>query len=159
MYALLESRLEPGFRCGLSQPGHLPDIALCLNQATAAADISGGSGRMEKFVDIAILNLALNTHNRDLELLTHRLAPLTAYDAENPGEVGLVATLCAFLRESGYVERAAADLAIHRHTMRNRLAKIGELTGLNLDNADIRTELWLAMRARELLEIRRGAKS
>jgi purine catabolism regulator len=37
--------------------------------------------------------------------------------------------------------------------MRNRIAKIGQMTGQELDNADTRAQLLLAIRARELLRI------
>jgi purine catabolism regulator len=61
--------------------------------------------------------------------------------------------LCAFLRHNGHMESAAGELAIHRHTMRTRLRKIRDLMECDLDDADIRAELWLAIRARQRLAI------
>ena len=46
------------------------------------------------------------------------------------------------------------ELDVHRHTMRNRLARIGALIGADLHSADTRAELWLAIKARELLALR-----
>ena len=39
---------------------------------------------------------------------------------------------------------AAGELGIHRHTMRNRIRRIGELLDGDLDSADTRAQLWLA---------------
>ena len=62
-----------------------------------------------------------------------------------------MSTLTAFLEYNGHTETAAAALGVHRHTLRNRLVKIAELTGLELDSAHVRAELWVALQARELL--------
>lgn len=67
----------------------------------------------------------------------------------------LIATLTAFLRYNGQVEAAAADLDVHRHTLRNRLRRIMALLGDDLESADMRTQLWLAVKADRLLGERR----
>jgi purine catabolism regulator len=43
--------------------------------------------------------------------------------------------------------------------MRNRLARIGELVGRDLHSADSRAELWVAIRARELLALNTSRSS
>ena len=78
------------------------------------------------------------------------LGALDVYDAAHPAS-SLVATLTAFLDHNGQTEVAAATLGFHRHTMRNRLNKVVELTGRDIDSAHVRAELWIAVKARELL--------
>ncbi len=79
------------------------------------------------------------------------LGALDVYDATHPASSSLVATLTALLEHNGQTEVAAATLGIHRHTMRNRLNKVVELTGRDINSAHVRAELWIAVKARELL--------
>lgn len=78
------------------------------------------------------------------------LRPLDEYDREQGGE--LVPSLRAFLQHNARWETAAAELYVHRHTLRYRMRKVEELTGRDLSSSFDRMEFWLALRARELLE-------
>ena len=46
------------------------------------------------------------------------------------------------------MDTAAADLGVHRHTLRYRMKRVEEALGRSLDDADLRAELWLALRVR-----------
>jgi purine catabolism regulator len=76
------------------------------------------------------------------------LAPLDEYDDAHQG--GLRASLRAFLTHNARWEAAAAELFVHRHTLRYRMRKVEELTGRDLGSAHDRVEFWLALRARDL---------
>ena len=58
----------------------------------------------------------------------------------------LVESLAAWLARHGQWDAAAADLGVHRHTLRYRMQRVEELLGRSLDDADLRAELWLALR-------------
>ena len=60
----------------------------------------------------------------------------------------LVASLAAWLARHGQWDTAAADLGVHRHTLRYRMRRVEELLGRSLDDPDLRAELWLALRFR-----------
>jgi len=60
-------------------------------------------------------------------------------------------SLQAFLERNARWEAAAAELFVHRHTLRYRMRKVEELTGRDLTSARDRMELFLALRARDLL--------
>jgi PucR family transcriptional regulator, purine catabolism regulatory protein len=60
-------------------------------------------------------------------------------------EQDLVRTLTAYLDHEGSWERASRALGVHRHTLRNRVAKIEALTGLPLDVPGNRLVLSLAL--------------
>jgi PucR-like helix-turn-helix protein/diguanylate cyclase with GGDEF domain len=77
------------------------------------------------------------------------LTPLDAYDRESRGE--LIRSLQAFLQHNARWETAAAQLYVHRHTLRYRMRKVEELSGRDLSNSFDRMEFWLALRARDLL--------
>lgn len=73
------------------------------------------------------------------------LRPLRDHDAHARGD--LVASLQAWLSRHGQWDAAAADLGVHRHTLRYRIRRIEEILGRSLDDPDVRMELWLALKA------------
>jgi PucR family transcriptional regulator, purine catabolism regulatory protein len=77
------------------------------------------------------------------------LGPLDAYDGANGGD--LRSSLVAFLENNARWETAAAQLYVHRHTLRYRMRKVEELTGRDLASSFDRMEFWLALRGRQLL--------
>jgi purine catabolism regulator len=103
------------------------------------------------FADLGTYRLLLSMADPDAlrAFADSLLAPLDAYDAENGGE--LQASLRAFLQHNARWETAAADLYVHRHTLRYRMRKVEELTRRDLASSFDRMEFWLALRARELL--------
>jgi PucR family transcriptional regulator, purine catabolism regulatory protein len=73
------------------------------------------------------------------------LRPLHEHDATGRGD--LVASLRAWLARHGQWDAAAADLGVHRHTLRYRMRRVEEILGRSLDDPDARMELWLALKA------------
>ena len=145
----LGAQLERQLGGGQSSPASLGDLDFGLNQARAAA-MANADGRFGEFDHFDVLGVLLGIRDRgELELLAHSLNPLDSDAADRT----LLDTLEAFLSCNGQVETAATKLNIHRHTMRNRLRRIGELTGCDLQSADTRAAMWLAIKARELLAV------
>ena len=72
------------------------------------------------------------------------LRPLYEHDATGRGD--LVASLRAWLSRHGQWDAAAADLGVHRHTLRYRMRRVEEILGRSLDDPDVRRELWLALK-------------
>ncbi|MGY3204350.1 PucR family transcriptional regulator [Streptomyces sp. TE5632] len=73
------------------------------------------------------------------------LRPLYEHDATGRGD--LVASVRAWLSRHGQWDAAAADLGVHRHTLRYRMRRVEEILGRSLDDPDVRMELWLALKA------------
>ncbi|GLF99041.1 PucR family transcriptional regulator [Streptomyces yaizuensis] len=73
------------------------------------------------------------------------LRDLYAHDATGRGD--LVASLRAWLSRHGQWDAAAADLGVHRHTLRYRMRRVEEILGRSLDDPDVRMELWLALKS------------
>ena len=63
----------------------------------------------------------------------------------------MLRSLEAYIERNGHWERAAGDCYCHRHTLRYRIKRIEDLTGRDLSRANDRVEMWLALRARELI--------
>lgn len=68
------------------------------------------------------------------------LAPLA-------GSPPLLTTLHNWLSLHGSWDRTANALGIHRNTVRQRISRIATLLDTDLDDADVRMELWFALRA------------
>ena len=66
---------------------------------------------------------------------------MAAHDAQHNTE--LLATLRAFLVGNANLATAAAELGVHRHTVRARLDKVENLCGVDLGNPVTRAELLL----------------
>ncbi|WP_037913778.1 PucR family transcriptional regulator [Actinacidiphila yeochonensis] len=75
------------------------------------------------------------------------LRPLREHDQTARGD--LVASLTAWLSRHGQWDAAAADLGVHRHTLRYRMRRVEEILGRSLDDPDVRMELWLALKTEE----------
>src|SRR3954454_6150345 len=77
------------------------------------------------------------------------VAPLFGYDEQY--ETELVRTLETFLDEDANVARTAERLFTHRHTIRYRLERVRELTGLDVSATDGRERLGLGLKAMRVL--------
>ncbi|GAB3058268.1 PucR family transcriptional regulator [Intrasporangium mesophilum] len=77
---------------------------------------------------------------------------LAALRERDEREGALLRTLEVFLDNNGSWETAARALGIHRHTLRNRITRIEQLTGLGLDVAQHRVVLALALATRDSAE-------
>ncbi|MGH1564538.1 PucR family transcriptional regulator [Mumia sp. DW29H23] len=74
------------------------------------------------------------------------LAPLLEGGSER--DRVLLESLEVYLRHNGSWETASRALGVHRHTLRNRMARVEELTGARLDVAEDRVALLLGLLAR-----------
>ena len=77
--------------------------------------------------------------------------PLVAYDDQY--ETDLLQTVEAFLDADGNVAGTAQRLFTHRHTIRYRLERVRELTGLDVGSTDGREKLSLGLKAMRVLGI------
>jgi len=123
--------------------------ARCALEATSLAD--GDAPEVASHHDLGAFTLLLSLQDEDaLRLYSDGLLePIERTEGEYGGE--LLRSLEAYIEHNGNWERAARDLYCHRHTLRYRIRKIEELTGRDLSRATDRIELWLALRARELV--------
>jgi PucR family transcriptional regulator, purine catabolism regulatory protein len=64
----------------------------------------------------------------------------------------LVESVRAFIEAGGRWEQGAEKLGVHRHTLRYRVRQAEELLGRDLSEAEDRLEIWLALKAMEILE-------
>jgi hypothetical protein len=106
-----------------------------------------GGARVARLADVQLDSLLL--HVSDAVLADHALDPgpiavLRAYDAEHQSQ--LVETLRAYLDAMGNVKTAAQVLRLHPNTMRYRLQRLCEISGVDLDDPDTRLATALLLR-------------
>lgn len=147
----LGSRVNASVRAGFSSRVPVGEIARGLREARYALQVC----RLEQwdaagFGDLGTYRLLLSMADPDAlrAFADSLLAPLDAYDHDHGGE--LIPSLRSFLEHNARWETAAAELFVHRHTLRYRMRKVEELTGRKLSSSFDRMEFWLALRAREL---------
>lgn len=88
------------------------------------------------------------------DLVRRWLGSLLDYDAQNGTQ--LVATIAAYLECGGNYSQTAATLFVHRNTLKYRLRRIREVSGLDLGSPDARFNLQLATRAWRTLAVLRA---
>lgn len=81
---------------------------------------------------------------RLLALVGPKLAPLLVDRRSEE----LLRSLEAFLQHNGSWETASRAVGVHRHTLRNRMAEVQRLTGMDLEVAEDRVVLFLALMTR-----------
>jgi sugar diacid utilization regulator len=141
------SRCRMGVGDPCPQPSALPHslrearLALRLQKASASA------ARTSVYADLDVLRmLAAVDDLSDVASFVHKwLGPLAAYDERKHTE--LVKTLTQYLQHGGGYEATSRALSVHRSTLKYRLQRIRELTGLDLSDPEIHFNLQLATRA------------
>ncbi|MGW0844086.1 PucR family transcriptional regulator [Streptomyces sp. NPDC002787] len=132
---------------GLSAPAGPIAAAAAYKQAEQALSVARRRGRClvehEELAAGSVLPLLGDDAVR--AFADSLLRPLCEHDATGRGD--LVASLRAWLSRHGQWDAAAADLGVHRHTLRYRMRRVEEILGRSLDDADVRMELWLALKA------------
>ncbi|MEC3980644.1 PucR family transcriptional regulator [Amycolatopsis sp. H20-H5] len=134
-----------GAYAGVSDPVSIVDFETGRRQAEQAA-LAAKTGR------VPLVRFAEHAGHGLLELVApgaaqafadSLLAPLREHDESGRGD--LVDSLRVWLEHHGHWDLAAARLGVHRHTLRNRITRVEELTGRSLDSPGVRAELWLAL--------------
>ncbi|RII09626.1 Purine catabolism regulatory protein [Streptomyces sp. YIM 130001] len=131
---------------GLSAPAGPIAAASAYKQAEQALSVARRRGRTlvehEELASGSVVPLLADDAVRAFADGT--LRALHEHDATGRGD--LVASLRAWLSRHGQWDAAAADLGVHRHTLRYRMRRVEEILGRSLDDPDTRMELWLALK-------------
>ncbi len=142
---------------GISRPAQgLQSLRDAYREAKDAVSIALELGDREKstfYGDLKLYQLLLALKDRSLPHLKrfhHEiLGPLIEHD--NRKQSDLIRTLEGFFRANGNLAKAAENLDVHRNTLVYRLERIAELTDLDLDDADNRLILHLALKIERVL--------
>ncbi len=142
---------------GISRPvsdlGNMRDAYSEAYNAVKMAQEIGESRATTYYGDLKLyqLLLALKTHNLGhlQRFYEDTLGTLLEQDARKQSD--LVETLSGFFEANGNLAKAAESLNIHRNTLVYRLDQISNLTNFDLDEADNRLILHLALKIQRVL--------
>ncbi len=147
-----------GFAVGRSRVASDPlDLPRAANEALLAANVAESNAERPvlAFDETGAYRLLLSAMSEDPAELQRFYAetvePLVAYDEQY--ETDLIKTLEAFLDADGNVAGTAQRLFTHRHTIRYRLERVRDLTGLDVGSTDGREKLSLGLKAMRVLGI------
>jgi purine catabolism regulator len=151
-------RLEEGpfadSHVGVSRPCGVSQLPQAQSEATVAHRLgpSSSRGRIHFYDDLALFRLLspLGSGPTLANFVEGELNPLIEHDARQNSE--LVETLDAFLRANGNKIATARLLQLQRRSVYYRLDRIEQLLGTSLDDPELRVRLYLALRAREMLQ-------
>jgi purine catabolism regulator len=155
----LEEGPFAGSHVGVSRPCTVSQLPQAQNEAAIAHRLgpSSGSGRVHFYGDLALFRLLspLGSGPTLANFAEEELSPLIEHDARQNSE--LLKTLDAFLRAHGNKIATARLLQLGRRSVYYRLDRIEELLGTSLDDPELRVRLYIALRAREMLQADGGA--
>lgn len=136
-----------------ADPGSIP---AAYSEAEVALEIGHrihGPSAVSTFEDIGSYKLlfrVLQDDPAELEAFYgETLEPVVAYDSRYSTE--LTHTLVTYLRNDASTVKTASELFAHRHTIRYRLDRVKELTGLDVDRSEDRERITLGIKAMQLL--------
>src|SRR4051812_6440727 len=133
------------------------DLHRAASEALLAANVAEGDAERPvlAFEETGAYRLLLSAMSEDpgelQRFYAETVEPLVAYDEQY--ETDLLQTVEAFLDADGNVAGTAQRLFTHRHTIRYRLERVRELTGLDVGSTDGREKLSLGLKAMRVLGI------
>jgi sugar diacid utilization regulator len=145
---------------GLGEPRESPDqITRTCREAYSALRVGQRlqsardvDGRIHSFAALGVQRMLFALSQDSPETLRgfeeSTVGPVMYYDREHGTQ--LLETLSTYMRCNGNIPEVAALLHVHKHTVRYRLRRVTELTGLDVTKFDDAAQLYLAVRATEL---------
>src|SRR5438270_5169660 len=138
-----------------TEPLELPRAS---NEALIAANVAEGNAERPSlaFEEMGAYRLVLSMMSEDPAELQRFYAetvePLVAYDEQYENSQ-LVRTLESYFEADGNIAATAQVLYTHRHTIRYRLERVRDLTGLDVGSTEGREQLSLGLKAMRVLGI------
>lgn len=152
-------------RAGMQRPGGQPPVVVvgvaggwaaasaglrhAAETATAALGLSDRPWYDARRLDIDLLLWRLRDHPDLAAFVDRAIGPVREHDRRS--KPPLLPTLETYLAHAGRKAETARELHLNRQTLYNRLARIGELLGTDLEDPQTVLALSLALRARRLV--------
>ena len=136
----------------------IPDFPRSYRQARLALSLPAAAewgDRAVRFDDLGVYRLFSGLEDLDEveRFVQHWIGSLIAYDTQRGAD--LVRTLSLYLAHGGSYESTAEALIVHRNTLKYRLQRIRQISGLDLGDPETCFNLQLATRAWNTLRVLR----
>jgi purine catabolism regulator len=147
---VLQRRLGPDALIGISDPlASASRAPAAVREANwAVRDAANTPEHVSRYADATLLSVLRDADEAQL-VVDRVLGALLAYDTTHGTD--LTETLDTFLRLDKSWQLTASEVGVHRQTVAYRLRRIEEITGRNLATTAHTAELWVALRARDLV--------
>lgn len=137
--AIAQQLADAGLQVGVGRAVPVADCAVSHETAGHALATAGRGAPVCTWDDLADTGVVgLLGADRASAFARSFLAPL----GDDPV---LLETLAAFLRHHGSRGETAAELGVHRNTVRNRIEHLESLLGASLDDPRVRVDAWVAL--------------
>ncbi|MEU8551868.1 PucR family transcriptional regulator [Streptomyces roseoverticillatus] len=164
--AAVAGRVAAALRAGAERAGFPPPVVVAgapatwetagaelrhaAEAATAAQGLPDRPWHDVRRLDVDVLLWRLRSQGDLAAFVDRVLGPLIAHDAT--ARPALLPTLTAYLAHAGRKAETARGLHLNRQTLYDRLARIGRLLGVDLEDPETVLSLGLALRARRHTE-------
>ena len=140
---------------GVGRPSPFSELERSFHEATQAQGLGwlmGRGGAVMRYDRLGVFALLLDGDRAALEAYCARtLGPLV--ESEAVGAPPLLDTLRLMLDHSFHWADVSRLLFVHVNTLRYRMDRIAELLGVDLGDAAVRADLYVALKLHDLLSI------
>lgn len=128
---ILEVARETALPCGIGEPAPLAELRRVVPPTLAALKLAWNRGAPVSYRDLTSFEGLLEQQpvDRLAPFSENLILPLVTHDREHGTD--LVQTLRTFLEMEGSVNATARELFLHPNSLRHRLKRVHELTGVN----------------------------
>jgi len=141
--ALVAEVEKLGWRLAIGDAAELGSLPAAYQRVSSLRSKVQSSGRSARVDEVSWSVTGLLGREAGTMLASRLLEPLLALDAGKRDP--LLAVLRGWLAENGSWDGSAKRLGLHRNSIRRQIGHIGELLGKDLNEAQVRAELWIAL--------------
>ncbi|WP_347110238.1 PucR family transcriptional regulator [Paenarthrobacter sp. S56] len=141
--SLLADIEKLGWRLVIGEPTELTGLAAAYQRASSLRSRVLSTGQSARVDEVTWSVTGLLGRDAGTMLAERLLAPLLALESERRDP--LLSVLRGWLAENGSWDASAKLLGLHRNSVRRQIGVIGELLDMDLNAAQVRAELWIAL--------------
>ena len=141
--ALLAEVERLGWRLVIGDPSELTDLSSAYQRVTALRQRVRTTGRSARVGEVTWTVAGLLGQEAGTMLAARLLEPVLSQDGER--RTASLSVLRAWLGENGNWDATAKALGLHRNSVRRQINAVAELLDTDLNQAQVRAELWIAL--------------
>jgi purine catabolism regulator len=141
--ALLADVEKLGWRLVVGEPTELASLPAAYQRATSLRSQVQRSGQSVRADEVSWSVTGLLGREAGTLLAERLLQPVLELEPDRRDP--LLAVLRGWLGENGSWDGSAKRLGLHRNSVRRQIGVLGELLQMDLNQAQVRAELWIAL--------------
>ncbi|MEE2570734.1 PucR family transcriptional regulator [Pseudarthrobacter sp. J64] len=141
--ALLQEVEDLGWRLVVGEATELSGLPAAYKRATSLRGRVQTAGRSVRVDEVTWSVTGLLGREAGVMLAARLLEPVLSQDAER--RAAQLNVLTSWLRENGNWDATAKALGLHRNSVRRQITALAELLEMDLGQAQVRAELWIAL--------------